>query len=388
MNEMRIFETLFDMLPFGVYVTDVDTLDIIYMNDYFKKRFENYEGKKCYNIIYGNDSPCIFCKITELIENRKPKGNTVIFDNFNELEDKWYRIEEKSIFWPNGKLVKYSICVDITELKFTQNKLSESHAELLLKSKKIEENNKELKNLLFQLEESKKKDIALEKLRSLVNLSSGLAHHLNNINTPLLIISDKLSKNQIYPELKKEMEIIKDSVSKATKIIQGIIKFSQKAILNLHDIDISRFLTNYVKTKQATSDKIYNFHLNIDSVLNIKLSLDLELFSSCLDNIVKNSMESMPNGGDIEITCKHVKVKDSDFIKISITDHGFGIKDEYVDKVQDPFFTTKDYRNAFGLGLSESFGIISQHDGFIEISSQLDIGTTVDLFLPIKRSFK
>ncbi len=158
-KEMRIFETLFDMLPFGVYVADVDTLEIVYVNRYFKDRVLISPNNKCYSIIYGNDIPCIFCKIGDLLSDKKsPNFKTIVYDNFNELDEKWYRIEEKCIYWPDGRLVKYSICVDITELKTVQNQLSESHAELILKNKEIEKNNKYFKELLEELERAKNHD--------------------------------------------------------------------------------------------------------------------------------------------------------------------------------------------------------------------------------------
>lgn len=155
-KEMRIFETLFDMLPFGVYVADVETLEIVYVNRYFKDRVLISSSNKCYSVIYGSDNPCIFCKIGELLSEKKsPNSKTIVYDNFNEMDEKWYRVEEKCIYWPDGKLVKYSICVDITELKTVQNKLSESHAELILKNKEIERNNQYLKEILEELERSK-----------------------------------------------------------------------------------------------------------------------------------------------------------------------------------------------------------------------------------------
>lgn len=158
-KEMRIFETLFDMLPFGVYVADVDTLEIVYVNRYFKDRVLISPNSKCYSVVYGNDTPCIFCKIRDLLSDKKsPNFKTIVYDNFNELDEKWYRIEEKCIYWPDGRLVKYSICVDITELKTVQNQLSESHAELILKNKEIEKNNKYFKELLEELERAKNHD--------------------------------------------------------------------------------------------------------------------------------------------------------------------------------------------------------------------------------------
>ncbi|MCX8031672.1 MAG: hypothetical protein N3A59_08875, partial [Thermodesulfovibrionales bacterium] len=291
MNETKIFETLFDVLPFGVYVADVDTLNIVYVNEHFKRGTENLSDDSCYKIIYGNDRPCIFCKINELItSDRQPNGKTIIFDNFNELDDKWYRVEERSIYWPNGKLVKYSICVDISELKSVQNQLSESHADLLIKNKKIEEAKEKLNLLYNELKISKERELKAEKLRVLLNLVGNIAHHLNNLNTPIAYITEKLLTSGLYPEIKRELEIIKNSVNKSSQIIQSMIQYCQKAIILKKTFDIVRFIEDYLAEKKQYYEGQYEFIFNKSDNREIYIDFDMQMLRQCFDNIVKNSI--------------------------------------------------------------------------------------------------
>ncbi len=139
MLENILFETHFDIIPFDIYVVDVTTHSIIYMNRHFKERFGDFTGSCCYKALYELEKPCTFCKIKGLItRDGKPNGKTYIFEHFNEVDDCWYQIQEKAICWPDGHIVKYSIAVDISELKETQNRLAEAHAELVLKTKELE----------------------------------------------------------------------------------------------------------------------------------------------------------------------------------------------------------------------------------------------------------
>jgi diguanylate cyclase (GGDEF)-like protein len=138
MIENNMFETLFDIIPFGIYVVDIKNYKIIYMNKSFIEQRGDFIGKTCYENIYGEDTPCYFCKINELVDcSLKAKNNTVTFEMFNPVDDKWYQLQEKAISWPDGRVVKYSIAVDISELKETQNHLAEAHAEIAIKNKEL-----------------------------------------------------------------------------------------------------------------------------------------------------------------------------------------------------------------------------------------------------------
>lgn len=135
LNENNFIEALFNAMPFGVYVVDVKNYEIIYMNKKLIDAHDNLTGKICYEALYKGSRPCSFCKINDILnKDLTPNGKSICFNYFNEFEDHWYQMHEKAIKWSNGKIVKYSIAVDISELKDTQNSLGEAHAELALKN--------------------------------------------------------------------------------------------------------------------------------------------------------------------------------------------------------------------------------------------------------------
>lgn len=139
MTEGDLFKALFDVIPYNIYLADIDSHEILYMNRKMIKQRGNLVGRKCYKNIYGESKPCYFCKIPDLIDNeRKPNNRTIVFECFNPLDDKWYQLHEKAIYWPDGKTVKYAIAVNISELKETQNRLAEAHAQLTLKNRELE----------------------------------------------------------------------------------------------------------------------------------------------------------------------------------------------------------------------------------------------------------
>lgn len=139
MTEGDLFKALFDAIPYNIYLADIDSNEIIYMNREMIKNRGNFVGRKCYKSIYGEKKPCFFCKNADLIDDkRKPNDKMTVSECFNPVDDNWYQLHERAISWPNGHTVKYAIAVNISELKETQNRLAEAHAQLTLKNRELE----------------------------------------------------------------------------------------------------------------------------------------------------------------------------------------------------------------------------------------------------------
>jgi len=137
-TESNLFIGLFDAMPFSVYVADVTTHELIFINKKLRERISSSANQKCYKAIYQLHSPCINCPINKLIDrDGLPTGETLISELFNDVDDHWYQLQDKCICWPDGKVAKYSIGVDITKQKQAQNLLAEAHAELALKAKAL-----------------------------------------------------------------------------------------------------------------------------------------------------------------------------------------------------------------------------------------------------------
>ncbi|NMC49718.1 MAG: sensor domain-containing diguanylate cyclase [Desulfovibrio sp.] len=138
MIESSLFESHFDLIPFAIYAVDVTTHEIIFTNRQFRETFGDHKGKPCYKELYDADRPCAFCRIPDLItRDGQPNGRTLVFEHFNDAADCWFQLQERAMAWPDGRVVKYSIAVDISELKKTQNQLAEAHAQLALKNKEL-----------------------------------------------------------------------------------------------------------------------------------------------------------------------------------------------------------------------------------------------------------
>ncbi|MGD9608045.1 MAG: diguanylate cyclase [Desulfovibrionaceae bacterium] len=135
MMENALFESHFDLIPFGIYVVDVQSFALVYSNRAFREHFGDHRGALCHKALFERDTPCPWCRLDTLLPpEARPTDQTIVFEHFNEVDDRWYQMQVRAMTWPDGRTVKYSIAVDISELKETQNRLAEAHAMLALRN--------------------------------------------------------------------------------------------------------------------------------------------------------------------------------------------------------------------------------------------------------------
>ena len=238
-----------------------------------------------------------------------------------------------------------------------------------------------------------------EKLRSLGELASGVAHDFNNVlvailgRTQLLLKmlerpGNKTERRALWIELEKGLRIIEKAALDAAETVRRIQEFSRTrdedrlfTAININEIiaDAIEFTRSYWKDAaeaQGIKIRISKFDTPLPPVRGSATELR-EVFI----NLIKNAVEAMPKGGDIIIQT----AAEPNHVLISVKDTGLGIPEENRTKVFDPFFTTKGPQ-ASGLGMSVSYGIVNRHQGSITFESQEGKGTTFLIRLPVARA--
>ena len=139
-QQNKLFEVLLDVIPFASCAIDIQTSEVVYSNKLMLESMYAPREEKCYKKIFGQDKVCSWCNIDELkmirsdFNNRRT--NNIFFD---EGSDKWYKSYDEILNWPDGRLVKYSVLVDISELKETQASMIKAHTKLAIQSKKLKD---------------------------------------------------------------------------------------------------------------------------------------------------------------------------------------------------------------------------------------------------------
>lgn len=135
-----LLKTAFDLIPFDIYVVDVETLEVVFTNRHLRDLQGEAAGQPCWQAIYGQDGPCLHCRVSSLMKRQGETPNpTEAFEHYHEGRETWLHLTEQCMRWPDGRMVKYSFAVDISALKGAQNDLAEAHAQLALHTREVEE---------------------------------------------------------------------------------------------------------------------------------------------------------------------------------------------------------------------------------------------------------
>ena len=227
--------------------------------------------------------------------------------------------------------------------------------------------------------------VQAEKLSSLGRLAAGIAHEINNplTNASLGVqtLRHKLSSGGTGNGVIERLSAIEKNIDRASLIAQELLQFSRRKELDFHPVNINKAINNSLDLMQY---KLRNIAVvqrpaSVPDIMGDPVKLE-QVFI----NILSNSIEAMPEGGELLI---ELMSKDG-MIEVCITDTGCGIPEENLSRVFEPFFTTKDIGSGTGLGLSMSYGIIGQHHGFIELASKTGKGTTVTIKIPTKERYE
>lgn len=220
-----------------------------------------------------------------------------------------------------------------------------------------------------------------ERLANMGQISAGIAHELNN---PLGVITmySNIVLDELEPEDPKveDLKIIVSQAERCKNIVSGLLNFARKSKIKFSETNIEEFIKNSLKSIVVPP----NVQIKFESKLkNPKLKIDYEQLMQAITNLEKNAIEAMQNGGELSIKLR----EDGNNVEIIISDTGSGIKEEDLDKLFTPFFTTKPLGQGTGLGLPLVYGIIKMHNGKILVESNTKpengrTGTEFKIILP------
>jgi len=253
-----------------------------------------------------------------------------------------------------------------------------------------------LYGLLIDITERRKLEEQLmhsQKMESIGQLAGGVAHDFNNILTAILGYGNLLLSKRGADDLVKEyVDEILSSANRAAILTRDLLSFSRKRIINLQPANLNEFIERVKKTLT----RLLSEHIKINTNLSNKdliVKMDITQIEHVLLNLATNARDAMPNGGTITITASPVKLdkefvnthhygKPGNYALITFADTGIGIDKNIQPRIFEPFFTTKGVGKGTGLGLSMVYGIIKQHDGYINVYSEPGI-TVFKIYLPL-----
>ncbi|WP_022664739.1 sensor histidine kinase [Desulfospira joergensenii] len=240
--------------------------------------------------------------------------------------------------------------------------------------------------MVREIETRQEQLLQSRKMASIGTFTSGIAHELNNPinNTSLLVESLIEDEENLTPEERKALYTdLMAQADRASDIVKNLLEFSRTDQGHFKTISMSEMID---KTKQLLGNELrlqqISFHKQICDNLP-KVWIDQSRLQQALVNLMLNSIQAMPRGGDLTLTVE-TDPSHKGYIRIDVADTGDGIPEEQLDLVFDPFFTTKKEGEGTGLGLSVTYNIIKSHNGWITVKSEPGKGTCFSIFLPVK----
>lgn len=242
--------------------------------------------------------------------------------------------------------------------------------------------------------------ISAQKMEAVGCLAGGIAHDFNNILTAIIgyCTLSKMNMKEDDPQQHYIGQILSLS-ERAASLTSGLLAFSRKQAIKLQPVNINDIVQKVEKLLARMIGEDIFLKTDIkDSDLNI--FADTVQIEQILFNLVTNARDAMPNGGSLFITTEKIKIdnafidaqgfgKEGEYALMTVSDSGLGIEDAALQRIFEPLFTTKEVGKGTGLGLSIVYGIVMQHNGFIDFYSEKDKGTTFRIYLPlINQGFK
>ena len=231
-------------------------------------------------------------------------------------------------------------------------------------------------------------------------LAAGIAHDFNNILAVIILYSDMaLGMPDLTPLLRERILAISQQSKRAKELIQQILDFSRRTMLERRPIDLLPFLKEQVKLLKRTLPENIRIELGAENTSYV-VNADPTRVQQAIMNLAFNARDVMPDGGRLSIRLDRPDpyerihcvacgwITEGDWIRIQISDTGAGISQEVLPHIFEPFFTTKSHGLGTGLGLSQVFGIVETHKGHMNVHTSQMTGTTFTLFLPALQARK
>ena len=232
-----------------------------------------------------------------------------------------------------------------------------------------------------------------QKMEAIGRLAGGIAHDFNNVLTVIISYSDLvLKRNDLEARTRLRVEEIKKAGERAALLTQQLLTFSRKQVMTTVVLDLNLVVTEMDLMLRRLIGEDIDLHRTL-APEPCWVKADPVQVEQVIMNLVINARDAMPIGGKIAIETSlvrrpnnasplHQRTPGQAYVCLSVADSGVGMDVETQARIFEPFFTTKDAGKGTGLGLSMVFGIIQQHNGWIEVDSKIGHGTTFHIYVP------
>jgi len=233
-----------------------------------------------------------------------------------------------------------------------------------------------------------------QKMESIGTLAGGIAHDFNNI-LGIILGNAELAMDDVpeWNPAKLNLKEIRTASLRARDVVRQLLSFARKTRLEKKPTNIVPIIKESLKLIRSSIPTSIDIHRNIPADVDTILA-DPTQINQVLINLCTNANHAMPDGGIIDVTLKNVVLNENitgqypdlhpgRYVNLTVSDTGHGIPEEDIDRIFDPYFTTKEVGKGTGMGLAVIHSIVKEHNGIMTVKSELGKGTTFTIFFPV-----
>jgi len=236
-----------------------------------------------------------------------------------------------------------------------------------------------------------------QRMESIGRLVGGIAHDLGNLLVPILLGVKVLKRRESEDEkVLQTLEMIEKSAERGSNMVEQVLAFARGVEGERVALQAATIIDEVAKITTETFPDDIDVQVNVPDDLNDIVG-DATQIQQVLMNLCVNARDAMPDGGVIDISASEVEISEAEaqrkmdaepgaYICLRVSDTGSGIPEEAIDKIFEPFFSTKAEGEGTGLGLSTAYSIVKSHNGFVDVESEPGEGTTFRVYVPVATS--
>jgi len=347
------YRSMMEAMNDGAYICSAD-FHIDYVNPAMIRQI-GYDatGEICHKAIHGRQDHCPWCPMAKIKQGQNVEAEIVSPGN-----DHIYHVSHSPMDLPDGSISKMTIYRDITQLRKMEKQLQQS-----------------------------------QKLESIGTLAGGIAHDFNNILFPISGYTGFLMEDvPADSPLQECLQGIQAGVKRAGDLVKQILAFSRHSDQELKPVRVPLIIKEVLKLVRSTLPATIEIIHDVSDGCPLVLADATQIHQVAM-NLITNAFHAMEDkGGILSVSLKAVVLTDDDlkgspmapgsFVNLTVADTGAGMEEGLLERIFDPYFTTKKEGKGTGLGLSVVHGIVREHDGDIRVVSSPGEGTVFDVFLP------
>jgi len=246
---------------------------------------------------------------------------------------------------------------------------------------------------LSEMQEIQRRALLQDRLAAVGQLAAGIAHDFNNIMVPIILYSElMLDESDVKTDSRRRLEKIIQQAQRAKSLTQQFLDFSRKGIIEKQDLNLHEFIMDIIELLERTLPENININLKCKSD-DFSVTVDPNRMQQVFLNLALNARDALPDGGELWFELSQLRVEPDEYppyrdmspgiwVRVRVGDSGVGISPEALPHIFEPFFTTKPTGEGTGLGLSQVYGLVKKHNGYIDVESALGEGTIFTIYLP------